>query len=488
MKRYNIVGSGFAGLSAAASLAFNKKDVHIIEKNTSLGGRARQFKSDGFVFDMGPSWYWMPDVFDRFFKKFGKKASDYYDLIQLNPGFQIIFENYEEIKLNSSWDEILSLFEAYEKGSADRLNKFMIDAEQKYNIGMTSLVYNPAISFFEFFRKDVLFNITKMNLFTSYRKHVRKYFKHPYLRMILEFPVLFLGTAPQSTPALYSLMAYSGLKQGTFYPKGGFGKVIEAMVDLCQELGVEFHTDSEVKECSFNKNKIKNLITSKTILPTDYVICAADYHHFDRFILPDEYSNYSHRYWDSRVMSPSCLIYYLGVNKKIPKLEHHNLFFDKDIDIHVDDIYKKPKWPTDPLFYVCCPSKTDNSVAPNRNENLFLLLPLASGLNDTRELREKYFNKMIKRIEEYCGEKFNDNIIFKKSYCINDFKEDYNAFKGNAYGLANSLLQTANLKPKIINKKIPNLFYTGQLTVPGPGVPPSIISGQVVADYILKNL
>ena len=485
-KSYNIIGSGFSGLSAAVTLAFSGENVNVLEKHQVFGGRARQFKEKDFVFDMGPSWYWMADVFERFFKRFGKKTSDYYNLIELNPGFQIIFDKDHTMKISSDWNEILELFESYEKGAADSLVKFMNDAEVKYNIGMQSLVYQPGISYMELIRKDILLNLGKMSLFTSYRKHVAKYFKNPFLKQLLEFPVLFLGTAPSDTPALYSLMAYSGIKKGTFYPEGGFFKVIESMVSLCREFGVEFHNNQNVKEFNISSNKVDKVITDSSEYSSDYVICSADYNYFDQQILPKKYRNYSQQYWDKRILSPSCLIFYLGINKKLAKLEHHNLFFDRNIDDHVNDIYNNPRWPEEPLFYACCPSKTDSSVAPKGSENLFLLMPLAAGINDTNENRKKFFKKMINRLEVYCDEPIGDNIVVQKSYCINDFQNDYNAFKGNAYGLANTLLQTANLKPKINNKHLSNLYFTGQLTVPGPGVPPSLISGQLVADYILK--
>jgi phytoene desaturase len=484
---YNIIGSGYSGLSVSALLAQSGLNVNVFEKNATFGGRSRQFTESDFIFDMGPSWYWMPDVFERFFERFGKKTSDYYDLVKLDPGFQIIFDNTHTLKISRDWSDILDLFETYEPGSADKLNQFINDAEYKYNIAMRSLIYQPGLSFSELFKKDIISNITNMSLFNSYRKHVAKHFKNPFLKKLLEFPVLFLGASPKNTPGLYSLMAYSGLKQGTYYPIGGFGKVIDGMVTLCKELGVKFHNNHDIKSCTYMNKKISQIQTSTNSFKSDVVICSADYHHFDHKILESKYSNYSEKYWDKRVMSPSCLIYYLGIDDKLDKLEHHNLFFDRDIDQHTEDIYTNMKWPEEPLFYVCCPSKTDNSISPKGKENLFLLMPISSGINDSPSLREKYFKIMIDRLESYCGQAVLDKIIVKKSYCINNFKDDYNAYKGNAYGLANTLSQTANFKPKIKNKYLSNLYYTGQLTVPGPGVPPSIISGEIVADYILKT-
>ena len=486
--KYTVIGSGFSGLSTAAYLAKEGHEVHVFEKNDTIGGRARQFKDKGYTFDMGPSWYWMPDVFDKFFKDFDKNPKDYYDLIELNPGFQIIFPEAHTLKLSSNWNEVLALFESYEPGSSKKLLSFMEEAEFKYNFGINKLVYEPGISLKEVCTSEIISNVFRLQIFKSYRKHVAKYFKNPFLIALLEFPVLFLGTAPAKTPAMYSLMAYSGIKQGTYYPMGGFAKVIDGMAQICKDLGVKFHLNSEIKDIVVENKKVVSIKTDSQEYKVDSLICSADYHHIDKEILPTHLSNYSEKYWDKRVLSPSCLIFYVGVNKKIDKLDHHNLFFDEDIDVHTNEIYVTKQWPKKPLFYVCCPSKTDPSVAPKNKENLFFLIPIAPGMEDSEAIRKTYFSKIIKRMERYCDHEIEKYIEYNRSYCINDFIQDYNSYKGNAYGLANTLSQTANLKPKIVNKHIDNLFYAGQLTVPGPGVPPSIISGNVVANYVMNHI
>ncbi len=488
MSNIAIIGSGFSGLSAAAVLSQKGHSVTVYEKNEELGGRARQFKAKGYTFDMGPSWYWMPDVFNKFFSRFNKSSTDFYTLKKLDPGFQIIFDQDNTMAIPADWPSILTLFEEKERGSSQKLEKFMAEAAFKYDFGINKLVYEPGLSIKEVCKKEIFSNIFNLQIFTSYRNHVSKYFKNSDIKALLEFPVLFLGTAPAETPALYSLMAYSGIKTGTFYPTGGFGKVIDGFVSLCEELGVQFETNVMVESINVENLKAKSISTSKGEFSFDYIVASADYNHVDEKLLKKEYRNYNESYWEAKTFSPSSLLFYLGVDCKIKKLQHHNLFFDEDIELHTQEIYKNPSWPTNPLFYACCPSKTDDGVAPKGKENLFLLMPLASGLNDDMKLRETYFNTMMERLEKYCGQNITKHIEYKRSYCIKDFKEDYNAYKGNAYGLANTLMQTANLKPKIINKKINNLFYAGQLTVPGPGVPPSIISGQVVADYISKKI
>lgn len=489
MQKIAVIGSGFSGLSTSAYLASAGYEVHVFEKNEVAGGRARQFRTEtGYVFDMGPSWYWMPDVFEKFFNDFGFSVSDFYELKLLNPSFDVVFDKKDTMSVPEKYDELCNLFESIEKGSSAQLTKFMSEAEYKYKTGIEKIVYKPGLSITEFIDLDIIKGAFRLQIFSSFSKHVRKYFSHPKLIALMEFPVLFLGAMPSETPALYSLMNYAGLKLGTYYPMGGFGKVIDAMSKVAEKNGVVFHYNSPVEKIEIENNQAKKIVINGEQFAFDAIVASADYNHVESKLLPVEYRNYSEAYWDKKTFAPSSLIFYLGVNKRIKSLEHHTLFFDEDLDLHSREIYKNPKWPTKPLFYVCCPSKTDDGIAPEGHENLFLLMPIAAGLGDTNELREKYFDMMMERLEKQTGEEILSHIDFKKSYCVNDFILDYNSYKGNAYGLANTLSQTANLKPKIRNKKVKNLFYTGQLTVPGPGVPPSIISGKVAATQLIKHL
>jgi phytoene desaturase len=483
-----VIGSGFSGLSAAAYLAKAGCSVNVYEKNSEIGGRSRQLVDKGYAFDMGPSWYWMPEVFENFFNDFGYQASDFYELKQLDPGFTVVFGKSDVLNIPADYAALESLFESIEPGSAVQLKLFLEEAAYKYRTGMNKLVHKPGLSLLEFADWDLIKGAFRLQVFTSFSKHVRRFFKDSRLITLMEFPVLFLGAMPQDTPALYSLMNYAGLKLGTWYPKGGFGKVIEAMQKVCEAQGVVFHTNSPVSHLQIANGKIEKVDTKYGEDHYDGVIASADYRHVEQQLLDEDYRNYSAGYWEKRVMAPSSLIFYLGVNLKIEKLEHHTLFFNADLKLHATEIYKDPKWPTKPLFYVCCPSKSDDSVAPDGHENLFILMPLAPGIQDTEALRAEYFELIMERLEAYTGVSIRTAIDYKKSYCVNDFKTDYNSFKGNAYGLANTLMQTAHLKPSIKNKKVKNLFYTGQLTVPGPGVPPSIISGKVSAKLLIQYL
>ncbi|MBM1107022.1 phytoene desaturase [Aurantibacter crassamenti] len=484
MKKIAIIGSGFSSLSAACYLAQAGNDVTIFEKNEAIGGRASQFKKDGFCFDMGPTFYWMPDVFDRFFTDFNRKRSDYYELSRLDPGYKVYFEKDDAIDISVNLEMLYKAFEKEEPGSSKFLKKFLSMAEFNYNAAMDEVIYRPGKSPLEL----VTFaTASRLNQFvTSISKTIRKNVTSERLIKILEFPVIFLGAKPQNIPTFYCFMNYADMILGTWHPKGGFYKVIEGIGKLAIELGVQIKTNASVQKIEVDKNKATGLIVNKEFLAFDAIVSGADYHHTET-LLDAPYKNYNEKYWEKKTFAPSALLFFVGFNKKLKNLNHHTLFFDTDFDKHIDTIYGDPSWPKDPLFYTSFPSITDNTMAPDGKEAGIFLIPLAPGLEDSNSIREKYFNQIIKRIEKITDQSLIDTILFKKSFGVSDFVTDYNAYKGNAYGLANTLMQTAFLKPKMENKIVRNLVYTGQLTVPGPGVPTTIISGKIAADLTLKK-
>ena len=488
-KQITIVGAGFAGLSAACYLAREGYAVRILEKNTGLGGRARTFSAAGFQFDMGPSWYWMPQVFEEFFNDFGSTAADHYELVRLDPSYEIYFGKDDRMEVPASTDELYALFERLEPGSSVNLKKFLKEAEYKYRVGLGEFVHKPGHSILDFADFRVVKAALKLQMLTDMSSYVRRLFKHPQLRELLEFPVLFLGATPANTPALYSLMNYADLELGTWYPLGGMHKIIEGMARVARRLDVEIHAETAVSEVATHGGTVRSVGTSGgKSFATDVLINSADYHHFEQQLLRPADRVYDEKYWSGRVMAPSSLLFYVGIDRKIPGLHHHTLFFDADFHQHAHDIYTEPVWPEDPLFYVCAPSVTDPTVAPAGHENLFFLLPLAAEIDDTPGQRNKYWELMCTRFAERTGVDIRPHVVYKRDFAHKEFKEDYNAYRGNAYGLANTLLQTAFLKPKLRSKKLSNLWYTGQLTTPGPGMPPSIISGKVVATDVHRDL
>jgi phytoene desaturase len=484
-KNIKIIGSGFSSLAAACYLAQKGHDVTVYEKNATIGGRARQLKREGFTFDMGPSWYWMPDVFERFFGDFNKKPSDYYELIKLSPAYRVYYGIDDFIAIADNLDEIIKTFESIEKGSGSVLAKFMADAKSNYDIAIKDLVYRPGVSALELITKETALKVGQF--FSNISKDVRKKFNNERLIQILEFPVLFLGAKPSDTPSFYSFMNYADFGMGTWHPKTGMYDVIRGMESLALELGVTFQTNAAIEKIIVKNKKAVALQINGERLNADIILSGADYHHTET-LLNEEYRAYSEKYWASKTFAPSSLLFYVGFNKKIENITHHALFFDVDFNQHAKDIYDEPKWPDNPLFYANFPSITDETAAPKGMESGFFLIPLAPGIEDTEALREAYFEKIIDRFEALTQQNIKNNIIFKESFCKNDFEEVYNSYKGNAYGMANTLLQTAFLRPKLKSKKVENLYFTGQLTVPGPGVPPALISGKLVAELIEKHL
>lgn len=484
MKKATVIGSGFSSLSAACYLAKAGYEVNVFEKNEQLGGRARQYKNEGFSFDMGPTWYWMPDVFEKFFHDFDKKPEQYYEIEKLGPAYRVYFGKDEYVDIADNLPDIYKTFEAIEKGAGVALEKFIQKAASNYDIAIKDLVYNPGVSPLELVTATTAKEIKQF--VTTISGEVKSKFQHPQLRQILEFPVLFLGAKPQDTPAFYSFMNYADFGLGTWYPKGGMRSVVDGIIKLAGELGVTFHTSSNVTEIKVSKGEAKSVVINGTEINSDIVVSGADYQHSE-MLLSEKYRTYSQSYWDKKVMAPSSLLFYVGFNSKLKNVLHHTLFFDTSFDDHAIEIYDNPQWPKDPLFYASFPSMTDDTVAPEGKEAAIFLIPLATDLEDTEELRQKYFDIIMTRLENLTGQTVKDKIIFKTSYCVNDFKEDYNSFKGNAYGMANTLFQTAFLRPKLKSRKVNKLYFTGQLTVPGPGVPPALISGKLVSDLINKR-
>ena len=478
-----IIGSGFSSLAAASYLAKAGFSVDLYEKNDAVGGRARRLSREGFTFDMGPSWYWMPDIFERFFGDFGKEPEDYYTLKKLDPAYKIFFED-DTITIGASLDKICQEFERIESGSSRLLRKFMSQAQKHYDIAINKIVYRPGLSPLELVTVDTAKRVDQF--FKTIHSSVRKLFKNPKLVAALEFPVLFLGAKPKNTPAFYNFMNYADFGLGTWHPVGGMYEVILGMKRLAEELGVRIHTNSPVEQLITEEGMVKEVIINGEVKTADVILSGADYHHTET-LLPKELRQYSESYWSRRTFAPSTLLFYLGFDRKLEGMEHHSLFFDTSFEIHAQAIYDHPKWPEEPLFYTSFPSRTDPTTAPEGKEAGVFLIPIAPGLEDTPEIRERYYDIVMNRFEKHLGSPVRNSVIFKESFCVNDFDSEYNSYKGNAYGMANTLRQTAFLRPGLRSKKVKNLYFTGQLTVPGPGVPPALISGKLVSELIEKR-
>lgn len=483
-KRVIIIGAGFGGLASAALLAKQGFDVTVVEKNEQPGGRASVWEQEGFRFDMGPSWYMQPDVFERFFAEFGKKPEDYYELIRLDPSYRIYFGSEDVVDVPAGIKAGKKLFASLEKGGAKKFEEYLKQAKYQYDVGMEDFLYKEHRSLFDLFSWRMLTEGSKMHVFEDIESYVNKRFESERAKKILLYTLVFLGGAPRVTPALYSLMAYVDFGLGVWYAKGGFAAIVQGFVKLCEEQGVNFRYDEPVQEILTENGKAVGVRTSKGVIKADKVVVNADYHHAETSLLKPEDRSYSERYWDKRVVAPSAFIMYLGLDKQLPQLKHHTLFLDNDWQQHFESIFSDPGWPDKPSYYICCPSKTDPSVAPPGKENVFVLVPVAAGLDDTPEIRKAFEERVLDHLEQLLDEPIREHILIKRIFAHRDFSQQYNAYKGTALGLAHTLRQTASLRPRQRSKRVEDLYYVGQFTHPGIGVPMTIIGAQVIADML----
>ncbi|MGB0146853.1 MAG: phytoene desaturase family protein [Flavobacteriaceae bacterium] len=482
-KHVIIIGSGAGGLASAILFAKKGYQVSVLEKNKTFGGRGSVFNASGFQFDMGPSWYLMPDIFEHFFSLVGENINDYLDLKRLDPSYKIWFQEQEEpIQMSSDLKRDTKIFEHYEPGVMDRLGVYLAEAAQKYQISKQSFIYKPFDTLLDFLDRKTIFLWTKFSVISSFHRHIAAHVKHPVLRKILQYPLVFLGTSPYKAPAVYSLMNHIDFDMGVHYPMGGMTTVFKSLYDIARKSGVNFFFNTPVKKIEVTNGKIQGVLTEDDKRYTaEIVISNADYYHTEMNLIDPKYRQFSERYWKRRTVAPSGFIIYLGLKKQFDSLVHHNLFFTDKWKESFEDIFDSDQLPKDPSYYVCAPSKTDPTVAPEGCENLFILVPTATGLDLNESTIQNYRNKILSHMSSKMGLVGLENeIIYERIFLGKDFSKYYNAYKGTALGLAQNLSQTAIFRPKTKSSRIKNLYFVGANTNPGIGVPMCLISAQIV--------
>lgn len=481
-----VVGGGVGGLSTACYLAEAGADVAVVEKNEQLGGKASRLERDGFRFDMGPSWYLMPDVFERFFADFDRRPEEYYQLERLDPHYRIFFKDGDRVDVTPDIEQTKRIFESYEPGAGETLERYLERAKVNYEVGMEHFVYEDRVSLRDYLDPDVARQARGLSLLGSMQDHVEGYFDHPKLQQIVQYSLVFLGGSPKNTPALYNLMSHVDFGLGVWYPEGGIGCVIDAIVELGGELGVEYHTDRPVTAITGRSGGFKVETPKGPLLP-ELVVSNTDYAHTERELLPPEKRGYDDGYWESRTYAPSAFLLYLGVEGGIEELAHHTLVLPTDWDDHFERIFEAPQWPTDPAYYCCVPSKTDDSVAPEGYDALFVLVPIAPGLEDTPEIRRQYRDRVLEDLAENTGADLRDRIVMEESFSVSDFADRYNSYRGTALGLAHTIRQTSLFRPPHRSPKVEGLYFTGADTTPGIGVPMCLISGRLTGETVLED-
>ncbi|WP_254810288.1 phytoene desaturase family protein [Natronosalvus amylolyticus] len=481
-----VIGAGVGGLSTACYLADAGADVHVIEKNEQLGGRASRLEAEGFRFDMGPSWYLMPDVFERFFGHFDRTPTDYYDLTHLDPHYRIFFKDGDEVDITPDLERTKDIFETYEAGAGEALERYLEKSKENYEVGMEHFVYEDRERLRDYLDLDIARQARGLSLLGSMQGHVEKYFDHPKLQQIMQYTLVFLGGSPRNTPALYNLMSHVDFNLGVWYPENGLGGVIDGIVEVGSELGVTYDTDRPATAIKGREGAFL-VETPDGPLRADLVVSNADYAHTEQELLTPEQRGYDADYWDSRTYAPSAFLLYMGVEGDVPELAHHTLVLPTDWEEHFEQIFDDPAWPDDPAYYLCVPSKTDDTVAPEGHSNLFVLVPIAAGLEDTPELRESYRDLVLSDIADHTGTDLRDRIVYEKSFCVEDFSDRYNSYAGTALGMAHTLRQTSLFRPPHRSKAVDGLYFTGSYTTPGIGVPMCLISGELTAEKVFED-
>lgn len=489
-KRAVIIGSGFGGVGLAAMLAKAGYAVDVYEKNESLGGRASVFDAEGFHFDMGPSWYLMPDVFERYFALLGEDVADHLNLVKLSPSYRVFFKDKQRVvDLYSDLARDAATFEAMEPGAGTALAEYLRQAKKKYDIGVGRFVYKNYDHFRDFLTREFLLEGRKLSVFISMHRYVKRFFKNPDVQKMLQHTLLFLGNSPYNAPALYSMLSHVDLGQGVFYPMGGIGKVIEAIVNIGKKHGVQFHTNALVENIETENGKACGIrLANGEFVPADIVISNTDLFHANMQLLNAEEREHDAAYWEKKVMAPSAFLLYLGTSKKFSSITHHNLVFSKDWKQNFTEIFDAPVLPSDPSFYVCAPSVTDASVAPEGSENLFVLVPIAAGLTLTAEQLDAYEQKILTTMETEMGmDGLRAAITYRRRFAVDDFAARYHSYRGSGLGLSHTIMQTAIFRPNTYSKKVKDLYFVGADTNPGIGMPMCLVSAQLVYKRLIGD-
>ncbi len=486
--KITIIGAGLSGLSSAALLARKGYNVTVIDNHRLPGGVARKMETKGFTFDMGPTWYLMPEVFEDYFNLFKENIHDYIQLFDLDPSYKIFFSPEETHTVTRNIEDNRHLFENLERGGGEKLDRYLEQSAYKYRVALDEFLYREYRSLSDFFNRRMLLEGTRLHVFQKLDNYVKRFFKNPLARKILEYNIVFLGCSPYKSPALYSLMSHVDMTQGVRYPRGGIYSLVDALYRLAREQGATFKFGETVKRIDIQNNRARGVFTDKGFYPCDGVLSTADYHHTETELLEEQYRNYRTSWWNKKDLAPSALLMYLGVKKKLPHLEHHNLFLSENWDNHFRDIFDTPRWPHSPSYYVGCPSKTDATVAPKGNENLFILVPVAPGIDDPDEVRIPFAEKILLHLEGLIGTSFTDDLAVREIISQRDFTASNNLYRGTALGMAHTLFQTACFRPGHRNRHVSNLYYSSHYTHPGIGMPMVLISSQIVADIIEKEV
>jgi len=482
-----VVGSGFGGLSTACYLADAGLDVTVLEKNESLGGRASVLEADGFRFDMGPSWYLMPDVFERFFGHFDREPSDFYDLEPLDPHYRIFFKDGDTADVTSDRGEMYDLFESYEEGAGDALDEYLETSEEHYGVAMEKFIYEDRPRIRDWIDPDVMRAAPiGLQLLGTMDDYVADYFDTPKLRQIMQYTLVFLGGAPSNTPAIYNMMSHVDFNMGVYYPENGLRSVVDACVELGSELGVDYVTDAEVTEI-INRREGFAVESEAGTFHAEFVVSNADYAHTERELLPEHERQYDDGYWDSHLLAVGVSPVSRRRGRRRPARTPHARLSDRLGPALRADLRRPGLARGSGLLPVC--ALGDRRQRRSRGT----LQPVCPRPHRARTRRHRRGSDVVprsraRRHRREHGVELRDRIVFEEQFSVSEFADRYNSAQGTALGLAHTLRQTALFRPPHRSEACPGLYYTGSYTTPGIGVPMCLISGEHTANTLIDDI
>jgi phytoene desaturase len=477
-----VVGAGLGGLSAAIRLRLAGYDVVVYERLPEVGGRANVWESEGFRFDTGPTLLLMTEYVRGLFEASDRRVEDYLDIRQLDPNYRIAFADGSDLVLGSRLNALLDEVERIEAGAGGKLLQFLAETRRLYQIGLRDFVDRNFLKAGSFFSLQNLGLLLTARVTQKLYKMVSRYFKDERLRRAFSFQSMYLGLSPYDSPAIYSLLPYTEMGGGLFFPMGGMHALPKALARLARDLGVVIHVETEVQAILKDAKSVRGVrLQSGEEVAASVVVVNADLPFAYRQLL-----NEPHPRSESFNYTCGAFLMFLGVKKRYPKLLHHTLVVPKDLPANMDAIFKTRRVQADPAYYICNPSKTDPSLAPDGCENIYILVPVpheSEGLDwgiEGPRLREA----MLDRLERFGLTDLRENIVTEKILTPREFRTELYCEKGAAFGLAHGMDQVGYLRPHNRHASLENLYFVGASTHPGTGIPMVLISGRLVAERI----
>lgn len=491
-KKVIVIGAGYGGMAIANLLGKAGYSVVVLEKNDEPGGRIAVIKKDGYVFDIGPSWYLMPEVFEQYYSLFDASANERLELIRFTPGYKVFFDDKPEVFIQGDVGKDKAVFEAIEPGAGKKLEDYVRRSSIAYHLAVKQFLYNNFSSPKDLVSWQVIKNAHRMIPLAlgNLDRYVSRYFKDQRLKQLLEYHMVFLGSSPFQAPAIYTLMSHLDFISGVYYPKRGMLSLVDDMKALGTEYDITYRCATSVKRIVTNDGLSTGVeLENGEIIDADIVVSNADLYHTETKLLDETARSFGESYWKKRQPGPGALLVSLGIKGVLPELVHHNLYFVDDWRGNFKAIYEDQSVPSAPSMYVCNPTKTDPFLAPDGNENVFILIPLPAGVSLDDKQEEDIANKAVAQFSKVSGiGDLESRIVTKHIFGPDDFKDRFNAWDYNAFGGESHLLrQSIFMRTPNQSKKIKNLYYVGAGTLPGIGLPMCLIGAELTYKKIVGD-